>query len=384
MSLLLRNSPSAPASAAASCRASTGSPAAQQGGQPVDWFYYVNGVQAPKGAAATNVHPGDHVWWDRHDWSQTERRAGRRRLVPRAVPATASAASACRCASNAPSAAGAACRTVVARLRGAGVPAAHRGARLGRRPAHAARARRHAGAASRADPAAAGDRARARARAASTRVRARRRARSRCSTATAAPSRTLRRRRRPDRRHAPRRRRARLARHRHRHGGRSRAAARRFDAAHAATTTSPSRSPPRAALPLPQAGRMSALRPARCSPTAAARARCTPLAPASARPTASRWRPVALLIDTRCVLGAAARRAVRGRGVPACGRERSRARCARAADRVAADRARQRARQSRQGLTVFARLGDLGPARPGQPDRRGASSTARVFALKVC
>ena len=28
--------------------------------------------QAPKGAAATNVHPGDHIWWDRHDWSQTE------------------------------------------------------------------------------------------------------------------------------------------------------------------------------------------------------------------------------------------------------------------------------------------------------------------------
>ncbi len=44
----------------------------QEAGQPVDWFYYVNGVQAPRGAAATNVHPGDHVWWDHHDWSQTE------------------------------------------------------------------------------------------------------------------------------------------------------------------------------------------------------------------------------------------------------------------------------------------------------------------------
>jgi len=42
------------------------------GGQPVDWFYYVNGVQASIGAAATNVNPGDHIWWDRHDWSQTE------------------------------------------------------------------------------------------------------------------------------------------------------------------------------------------------------------------------------------------------------------------------------------------------------------------------
>jgi hypothetical protein len=41
------------------------------GAHPVDWFYYVNGVQAPKGAAATDVQAGDHVWWDRHDWSQT-------------------------------------------------------------------------------------------------------------------------------------------------------------------------------------------------------------------------------------------------------------------------------------------------------------------------
>ncbi len=42
------------------------------GGRRVDWFYFVNGVQAPMGAAATNVHDGDRVWWDRHDWSQTD------------------------------------------------------------------------------------------------------------------------------------------------------------------------------------------------------------------------------------------------------------------------------------------------------------------------
>jgi len=42
------------------------------GGGPLDWFYYVNGIEAPKGAAATNVHPGDHIWWDLHDWSQTD------------------------------------------------------------------------------------------------------------------------------------------------------------------------------------------------------------------------------------------------------------------------------------------------------------------------
>ena len=42
------------------------------GGGADDWFYYVNGVQAPKGAADTKLHSGDHVWWDRHDWSAAE------------------------------------------------------------------------------------------------------------------------------------------------------------------------------------------------------------------------------------------------------------------------------------------------------------------------
>ncbi|MGH2870833.1 MAG: DUF4430 domain-containing protein, partial [Solirubrobacteraceae bacterium] len=37
-----------------------------------DWFYYVNGIEAQKGAAATDVHAGDHVWWDLHDWSATD------------------------------------------------------------------------------------------------------------------------------------------------------------------------------------------------------------------------------------------------------------------------------------------------------------------------
>ena len=42
------------------------------GGGGSDWFYYVNGVEAQKGAAATKLHDGDHVWWDRHDWSAAE------------------------------------------------------------------------------------------------------------------------------------------------------------------------------------------------------------------------------------------------------------------------------------------------------------------------
>lgn len=37
-----------------------------------DWFFYVNGIEAPKGAAATAVNKGDHVWWDLHDWRATQ------------------------------------------------------------------------------------------------------------------------------------------------------------------------------------------------------------------------------------------------------------------------------------------------------------------------
>jgi hypothetical protein len=38
----------------------------------LDWFYYVNGIEAPAGAAATAVHKGDRIWWDLHDWSATD------------------------------------------------------------------------------------------------------------------------------------------------------------------------------------------------------------------------------------------------------------------------------------------------------------------------
>jgi hypothetical protein len=42
------------------------------GGGGSAWFYYVNGVEAGRGAAGTRLHAGDHVWWDFHDWSQTD------------------------------------------------------------------------------------------------------------------------------------------------------------------------------------------------------------------------------------------------------------------------------------------------------------------------
>ncbi|MCW2985162.1 MAG: hypothetical protein JWR63_2732 [Conexibacter sp.] len=44
----------------------------QQGGRSVDWFFYVNGIQADKGATSVKVHQGDRVWWDWHDWGVTD------------------------------------------------------------------------------------------------------------------------------------------------------------------------------------------------------------------------------------------------------------------------------------------------------------------------
>jgi hypothetical protein len=123
MSLLMRNATVSTRYGGGFVQSIDGLSGGQEGGQPVDWFYYVNGVEASKGAAETNVNPGDHIWWDRHDWSQTDRIpavvgsfpepflngiAGKR--LPLRV----------ECAVVA----GYACRTVTARLRAVGAPAA--------------------------------------------------------------------------------------------------------------------------------------------------------------------------------------------------------------------------------------------------------------------
>jgi hypothetical protein len=42
-------------------------------GRQVDWFYYVNGVEASNGAADHELKPGDRVWWDHHDWGAAQR-----------------------------------------------------------------------------------------------------------------------------------------------------------------------------------------------------------------------------------------------------------------------------------------------------------------------
>jgi Domain of unknown function (DUF4430) len=41
-------------------------------GRRYDWFFYVNGVESPVGAADYPLHGGDAVWWDYRDWSAAE------------------------------------------------------------------------------------------------------------------------------------------------------------------------------------------------------------------------------------------------------------------------------------------------------------------------
>jgi hypothetical protein len=72
MSLLMRNYTVTTRFGGGFVQSIDGLAGGQQHGRPVDWFYYENGVQAPLGAAATNVHRGERIWWDRHDWSQTD------------------------------------------------------------------------------------------------------------------------------------------------------------------------------------------------------------------------------------------------------------------------------------------------------------------------
>ena len=35
-----------------------------------DWFYFVNGIEADRGAAEYRLHPGDVEWWDYRDWGE--------------------------------------------------------------------------------------------------------------------------------------------------------------------------------------------------------------------------------------------------------------------------------------------------------------------------
>jgi hypothetical protein len=87
-----------------------------------DWFYYVNGIEAPAGAAGTSVNKGDRIWWDLHDWSATDSVPAVVGSFPepfvhgtggRRLPTTLG------CASDA----GSACKRVAAEFQAIGVPA---------------------------------------------------------------------------------------------------------------------------------------------------------------------------------------------------------------------------------------------------------------------
>jgi hypothetical protein len=89
----------------------------------LDWFYYVNGIEASLGAATTAIHRGDRIWWDLHYW-----------LSPQSSPAVVGSfpepflhgvggkrlPTTIECAADA----GAACRRVSSELSTLGVPAA--------------------------------------------------------------------------------------------------------------------------------------------------------------------------------------------------------------------------------------------------------------------
>lgn len=72
MSLLMRNAKVGTRYGGGFVESIDGRSGGRQAGEPVDWFYYVNGEEAEKGAAETVVHSGDRIWWDRHDWSQSQ------------------------------------------------------------------------------------------------------------------------------------------------------------------------------------------------------------------------------------------------------------------------------------------------------------------------
>ena len=72
MSLLSRNYPVKTEFGGGFVQSIDGLTGQPQASPPVAWFYYVNGIEAAKGAAATNVSGGDRIWWDLHAWGAAE------------------------------------------------------------------------------------------------------------------------------------------------------------------------------------------------------------------------------------------------------------------------------------------------------------------------
>jgi hypothetical protein len=45
----------------------------RSGGRSSDWFFYVNGIESPVGAAQYDLSGGDRIWWDYRDWTAAMR-----------------------------------------------------------------------------------------------------------------------------------------------------------------------------------------------------------------------------------------------------------------------------------------------------------------------
>jgi hypothetical protein len=43
------------------------------GGRSSDWFFFVNGIESPRGGADVSVRGGDRIWWDYRDWTDAMR-----------------------------------------------------------------------------------------------------------------------------------------------------------------------------------------------------------------------------------------------------------------------------------------------------------------------
>jgi hypothetical protein len=41
----------------------------ERGGDPYDWFFFVDGVESPVGAAEVELKSDERIWWDYRDWS---------------------------------------------------------------------------------------------------------------------------------------------------------------------------------------------------------------------------------------------------------------------------------------------------------------------------
>jgi hypothetical protein len=46
---------------------------AESAGRTSDWFFYVNGIESPVGAAGYRPDDGDRIWWDYRDWTSAMR-----------------------------------------------------------------------------------------------------------------------------------------------------------------------------------------------------------------------------------------------------------------------------------------------------------------------